>query len=193
MWSVVDSWLSFLTSELWKQIKSIVRLQEKQEFISELLSANTDFTYCILMLFKQQQLVFSGRRPGDKRGSKVAGRCWTPTAVLWGLPNEDEVYLLGASPSTQTRCLLLWVHSREAESDGETFCGGKRERKVFPLRASCYYSASGAEQREMSVLCLWDLTQNIMYTHLCRHTHTHTRSERLAAAYQWDEEGKRRK
>ena len=53
---------------------------------------------------------------------------------------------------------------------------GKIERKVFPLRASCYYSASGAEQREMSVLCLWDLTQNIMYTHAYADTHTHTRA-----------------
>lgn len=50
----------------------------------------------------------------------------------------------------------------------------------FPLRESCYYSASGAEQREMSVLCSWELTRDIMYTLAL----AHIRLERLAAAYQ---------
>lgn len=62
--------------------------------------------------------------------------------------------------------VFLWGGRREKK---------EQERKVFPLRASCYYSASGAEQREMSVLCLWDLTQNLMYT--CRHAHTDTQED----------------
>jgi len=49
--------------------------------------------------------------------------------------------------------------------------GGKRGR-FFPLRASCYYFASGAKQWEMNVLCLWDLTQNTMYAHASAGSHT---------------------
>lgn len=66
---------------------------------------------------------------------------------------------------------LVW-HKRCSE-----FLKGKKKKRFFflsPLRASCYYSASGAEQSEMSVLCLWDLTQNIMSTH--KHTHGETGS-----------------
>lgn len=73
-------------------------------------------------------------------------------------------------PSAQTRCSLVKPSQRGAKRWWELSFRGKRgrermrEREVFPLRASCYYSASGAEQWEMSVLCLWDRTQNTAYS-----------------------------
>lgn len=106
----------------------------------------------------------------EGQGMRAIAKWWR--ALLWGLPNEDAIYLHGTSPSAQTRC-LLWVHERDGQEAMVSVSAGKKERKIFPLRASCYYSASGAEQREMSVLCLWDPTQN-MYTHSYWHTHTHT-------------------
>ena len=51
---------------------------------------------------------------------------------------------------------------------------GIKDKEVFPLRASCYYSALGAEQREMNVLCLLGHKTSCTHAYTGTYTHTHT-------------------
>lgn len=121
---------------------------------------------------------FPHRRPSkEPRGwaqkAKVVERCWTPTAVLCGLANENEIYLPGTSPSTQTA----------------TYCGSTREAGM--VRVSMGKGEKGfsfesilllfclrhrAERNESSVF-MGPNTKHHVHTLMLAQTHTHTRED----------------
>ena len=99
--------------------------------------------------------------------SLVTLAVWTHSFFLWSpererdggamqngrdRPNKHAIPSPGSSESVK---LASYHKSEKARNIRGTF--------LFPLRASCYFSASGAERWKTSVLRLRDLTQN-MYT-----------------------------
>lgn len=78
---------------------------------------------------QQKETCFATRRPENKSNSKVV------ESSPLRLPNEDKMYLHGASLSAQTRCLLWVQERRQAGSNGEGFCRGRKKKRDFSFES----------------------------------------------------------
>ena len=133
-------------------------------------------------LCKQRGLVFHVEGQGIRAKAKWWRDVEPLTAALWGLPNENAI---------NSTCLVLLqalkpaaycgsTGEKEARSNGESFCGEKRE-KGFSFESILLLFCLGrrAERNECSVF-MGPNTKHHVHTLMLAHTHTHTHTQTRA-------------
>lgn len=158
----MDSWLSSLTFELWKQTKAdkIYESKSKNSKVHlkiEKFSADTDrlrSLYCISMLFQRKMTRFLQRRPRDENKTKAVEEKWNPSSSplrlakqeLWDLPawysSKHSNSVLTVSPLERGR--KWWQEFQWGEKRGRFFLW---EHPVIILPQ--------AQSREKWVFCVY--------------------------------------